>query len=118
MYFSMATNEGVINVDDKQEDGVEVPGEGDIEEENNAKPKLRSIVWQHFPYVKGAKKAECTHCKKVLACGTRENDTSSLLSHLVNSCRRSPLYEGKDKDAKKQTKPSFKPKGTSGWVFG
>ena len=84
----MATNEGVINVDDQQEDGVEVPREGDIEEENNAKPKLRSIVWQHFPYVKGAKKAECTHCKKVLACGTRENGTSSLLSRLVNSVKK------------------------------
>nr|KAJ0185228.1 hypothetical protein LSAT_V11C900470240 [Lactuca sativa] len=84
----MATKEGVIDVNDQQDNGVEVPGEG------------------------GAKKSKCKYCKKVLACGARENGTSSLLSHLVNSCRLSPLYESKKEDLKKQTKLSFKPKGT------
>lgn len=54
----MATIEGVIDVDDQQDDGVQVPlaGEGDIEEENSENSRLQSIVWRHFPYVKGAKK--------------------------------------------------------------
>ncbi|KAL4561552.1 hypothetical protein LXL04_033719 [Taraxacum kok-saghyz] len=52
----MTANEGVIDVDD-QNDEVEVP-----EKEN--KPKLTSVVWEHFPYKKGAKKSKCNHCKK------------------------------------------------------
>lgn len=54
----MATYESVIDVNDQQEDAVEVPlgGEGDVEKENNKNSRLWSIVWKHFPYVKGAKK--------------------------------------------------------------
>ena len=57
----MTTNEGVIDVDveDQNDDGVEAPD------------KMRSIVWQHFPYKKGAQTSKCNHCKNVLACGTR-----------------------------------------------
>ena len=86
----MATNEGVIDVDDQNEE-VEVL-------EKESKPKLTSVVWEHFPYKKGTKKSKCNHCKKVLACGTRVNGTSGLLSHLRNSCVRSPLYKKKKND--------------------
>lgn len=99
----MATNEGVIDVDD-QNDEFEVP-----EEEN--KPKLKSVVWQHFPYKKGAKKSKCKYCKKVLACGTRDNGTSGLLR---NSCVRSPLYNKEKKGSKNQSTLNFKPKETEG----
>ncbi|KAL4578687.1 hypothetical protein LXL04_014816 [Taraxacum kok-saghyz] len=41
--FRMATSEGVIDVDDKNDDGVEVT-------EEEIKSKLKSVVWEHFPY--------------------------------------------------------------------
>ena len=48
----MATNEDVVDVDDQNDDGVEVSGE-------ETKSKLKSVVWEHFPYKKGAKKSKC-----------------------------------------------------------
>lgn len=60
-------DEGVIDVDDQHDNRVEVKtNEGDTnnEEENNATSRLRSIVWDHFPYVTDGKKAKCKHCKK------------------------------------------------------
>ncbi|CAH1427418.1 unnamed protein product [Lactuca virosa] len=108
----MASNEGVINVDDQQDVGVQVPGEVDIEKKIKQDLSYGPLNGSIFHMLKAQHKSECTHCKKVLACGTKGNGTSSLLSHLVDSCRRSPGYEGKDKDAKKQTKLSFKSEGT------
>ena len=68
-FFRMTTNEVVIDVEDQNDDEVEAPD------------KIRSIVWQHFPYKKGAQTSRCNHCKKAIACGTRMG-TSGLLNHL------------------------------------
>ncbi|KAL4577632.1 hypothetical protein LXL04_013742 [Taraxacum kok-saghyz] len=97
----MATNEGVIDVDDQNGDGVEAPD------------KMRSIVWQHFPYKKGAQTSKCNHCKKVIACGTRMS-TSGLLNHLRNTCKTSGLYKEHKNDPEKQSTLNFKPKDTEG----
>ena len=75
----MATNEVVIDVEDQNVDGVEAP------------EKIRSIVWQHFPYKKGAQNSRCNHCKKVIACRTRMG-TSGLLNHLRNACHKSGIF--------------------------
>ena len=88
----MTTNEGVVDVDveDQNDDGVETPD------------KMRSIVWQHFPYKKGAQTSKCNHCNKVLACGVRMG-TSGLLNHLRNTCKTSGLCKEHKNDLKKQS---------------
>ncbi|KAL4579869.1 hypothetical protein LXL04_016037 [Taraxacum kok-saghyz] len=119
----MATNdEGVIDVDEQNvvDDKNDVDDEidmDDVTDEANGqqkKPKgrIRSIAWEHFPYVKGAKRTKCIYCKTNIACGSRLNGTSGLVSHLRNTCKRTPLYKTKTNDSKKQATLSFKPKNT------
>lgn len=89
-------HENIIDLEDQNENGDDVPLADEVgNEEENKSSRARSIVWQHFPRVEGQTSAKCNHCKKVLACGTRRNGTSSLLSHLQNVCRTSPLYKKK-----------------------
>ncbi|KAL4579443.1 hypothetical protein LXL04_015591 [Taraxacum kok-saghyz] len=97
----MTTNEAVIDVDveDQNDDGVETLD------------KMRSIVWQHFPYKKGAQTSKCNHCNKVLACGVRMG-TSGLLNHLRNTCKTSGIYKEHTNDPNKQSNLNFKPKDT------
>ena len=73
----------------------------------NRKGKIRSIAWEHFLFVEGAKKTKCKYCSSVLACSSRANGTSGLLSHLKNSCKRSPLYK-KSSGSNNQATLSFK----------
>ncbi|KAL4573738.1 hypothetical protein LXL04_020555 [Taraxacum kok-saghyz] len=75
------------------------------------KNQMRSIVWQHFPYKKGAQTSKCNHCNKVLPCGVRMG-TSGLLNHLRNACKTSGIYKEHTNDPNKQSNINFKPKDT------
>ncbi|KAL4566774.1 hypothetical protein LXL04_030899 [Taraxacum kok-saghyz] len=75
--FRMATSEGVIDVDDQNDDGVEVT-------EEEIKSKLKSVVWEHFPYKKGAKKSKCKYCKKLLAPSGVDWDVARNMNEYLN----------------------------------
>ncbi|OMP00267.1 hypothetical protein CCACVL1_03412 [Corchorus capsularis] len=53
-----------------------------------------SIVWEHvttFEGVGGSFMAKCNYCPKTFKAHTKRNGTSSMKSHLENSCPKSPL---------------------------
>ncbi|GJS48792.1 zinc finger BED domain-containing protein RICESLEEPER 2-like protein [Tanacetum coccineum] len=99
-------DEPMINVDEGNDEG---------NEHNTKTSRLKSFVWKHFTYVKGATKHQCPYCKKWFASGSRTHGTSSMSSHLKFSCPTSPVRV-KVTDKKKQSKLSFKPStlGVSG----
>ncbi|PWA37837.1 zinc finger BED domain-containing protein RICESLEEPER 2 [Artemisia annua] len=102
-------DEPEIDVDEPQID-VDEPeidvDEGD--EQNTEGSRLKSFVWKHFKYEKGATKHQCPYCKKWLASAMRKHGTSSMGNHLKFSCPTSPVRV-KLTDNKKQSKLSFKP---------
>ncbi|KAL4588134.1 hypothetical protein LXL04_001014 [Taraxacum kok-saghyz] len=104
----MATKETVIDVEDQHgvEDQHDVD-EGEVPKTGSTKGKIRSITREHFPFMEGAKKTKCKYCSSVLACSSRANGTSGLLSHLKNSCKRSPIYK-KSPSSNNQATLNFK----------
>nr|KAJ0220731.1 hypothetical protein LSAT_V11C200070700 [Lactuca sativa] len=113
----MSSDEPIIDLDTDNQEPVTVeesPADKvDKEKENTPTNRKTSIVWDHFPKVKGAKKTKCKYCGTLMSSNIR-NGTSALLSHLTNVCKNSPLY--KKTDLKRQSTLSFKPtnKGASG----
>jgi len=66
------------------------------------KPKTnvqKSIVWEHFTKVDGGDpedpKSKCNYCSKLFSCHPRRLGTSSMLSHIRNSCKKYPSRFGK-----------------------
>jgi hypothetical protein len=62
-----------------------------------------SMVWEHFTKVENGDpedpKSKCNYCNKLFSCHTKRLGTSSMLSHLKNSCKK---YPGRfDKSVKK-----------------
>lgn len=111
----MASEEPIIDVDDKKEEEEEEQPANETNNEEDKKGR-RSMVWNHFTYVQGATEVQCPYCKKVMACNTRKNGTSALANHLKKVCRTSPLY--KISDLKKQSTLSFKPTSIGGSASG
>jgi hypothetical protein len=71
-----------------------------------------SMVWEHFTKVENGDpedpKSKCNYCNKLFSCHTKRLGTSSMLSHLKNSCKK---YPGRfDKSDKTQSKLSFEVK--------
>ncbi|GJV28235.1 retrovirus-related pol polyprotein from transposon TNT 1-94 [Tanacetum coccineum] len=99
-------DEPVINVDKGNDEG---------NEHNTETSSLKSFVWKHFTYLKGATKHQCPYCKNWFAYGSRTHGISTMGSHLKFSCPTSPVRV-KVTDKKKQSKLSFKPStlGVSG----
>jgi hypothetical protein len=66
------------------------------------KPKTsvqKSIVCEHFTKIEGCDsedpKPKCNYCSKLFSCHPRRIGTSSMLSHLMNSCKKYPSRFGK-----------------------
>jgi hypothetical protein len=66
------------------------------------KPKTnvqKSSVWEHFTKVEGGDpedpKSKCNYCSKLFSCHPRRLGTSSMLSHIRNSCKKYPGRFGK-----------------------
>jgi hypothetical protein len=59
----------------------------------------KSIVWEHFTKVEGGDpedpKSKCNYCNKLFSCHPRRLSTSSMLSHIRNSCKKYPGRFGK-----------------------
>jgi hypothetical protein len=59
----------------------------------------KSIVWEHFTKIEGGNledpKAKCNYCSKLFSCHLRRLCTSSMLSHIINSCNKYPGRFGK-----------------------
>lgn len=53
--YRMDNDEPIINSDDQHDNEVEVPLTAEVNTEEEKKPtcRVRSIVWDHFSYVKG-----------------------------------------------------------------
>jgi hypothetical protein len=71
-----------------------------------------SMVWEHFTKVENRDpedpKSKCNYCNKLFSCHTKRLGTSSMLSHLKNSCKKYPSRF--DKSDKTQSKLSFEVK--------
>ncbi|GKF69448.1 zinc finger, BED-type containing protein [Tanacetum coccineum] len=98
-------DQDVIDLD--SEHGKETPNDEQDAESDKKNGGRRSWVWDHFTFVKGETQVSCPYCKKVLAAGTKRNGTSTLIQHLKNVCKKSPVY--KKVDLKNQATLSFKP---------
>jgi hypothetical protein len=73
------------------------------------KSEQTSMVWEHFTKVEGGDpedpKTQCNHCKKLFSCHSKRLGTSSMLTHLRNTCKKYP-----GKFDKSQSKLSFEAK--------
>ncbi|PWA39457.1 zinc finger BED domain-containing protein RICESLEEPER 2 [Artemisia annua] len=98
-------DELVIDLDSEQV--TETPIDEHAVETDKKNGGRRSWVWDHFTFVKGETQVPCPYCKTVLAAGTKRNGTSTLIQHLKNVCKKSPVY--KKSDLKNQATLSFKP---------
>jgi hypothetical protein len=53
-----------------------------------------SMVWEHFTKVEGGNledpKSQCNYCKKLFSCHSKRLGTSSMLTHLKNTCKKYP----------------------------
>ena len=71
-----------------------------------------SMVQEYFTKVEGADpedpKSQCKYCNKMFSCHTRRLGTSSMLTHLRNTCKKYPNKF--DKSDKPQSKLSFEVK--------
>ncbi|GKA48946.1 zinc finger, CCHC-type containing protein [Tanacetum coccineum] len=84
-------DQDVIDLDSKH--GKETPNDEHDAESDKKNDNRRSWVWDHFTFVKGETQVPCPYCKKVLAVGTKRNGTSTLIQHLKNVCKKSPVYK-------------------------
>ncbi|GKB15279.1 hypothetical protein Tco_0849202 [Tanacetum coccineum] len=98
-------DQDVIDLDSKH--GKETPNDEHDAESDKKNDGMRSKEWDHFTFVKGETQVTCPYCKKVLAAGTKRNGTSTLIQHLKNVCKKSPVY--KKVNLKNQATLSFKP---------
>ncbi|XP_059451427.1 zinc finger BED domain-containing protein RICESLEEPER 2-like [Corylus avellana] len=73
------------------------------------KSEQTSMVWEHFTKVEGGDpedpKSQCNYCKKLFSCHSKRLGTSSMLTHLKNTCKK---YSSKFD--KSQSKLSFEVK--------
>ena len=73
------------------------------------KSEQTSMVWEHFTKVEGGDpedpKSQCNYCKKLFSCHSKRLGTSSMLTHLKNTCNKYP-----GKFDKSQSKLSFEVK--------
>jgi hypothetical protein len=56
------------------------------------KSKQTSVVWEHFTKVEGGDpkdpKSQCNYYKKLFSCHSKRLGTSSMLTHLKNTCKK------------------------------
>ncbi|GKE48065.1 zinc finger BED domain-containing protein RICESLEEPER 2-like protein, partial [Tanacetum coccineum] len=98
-------DQDVIDLDSKH--GKETPNDEQDAKSNKKNDGMRYWEWDHFTFVKGETQVPCPYCKKVLAARTKMNGTSTLIQHLKNVCKKSPVY--KKVNLKNQATLSFKP---------
>ncbi|PWA38329.1 triosephosphate isomerase [Artemisia annua] len=51
------------------------------------KSRLKSFVWNHFPYEEGATTTTCPYCGTVMAAKSKQNGTSTLGSVNGSNCK-------------------------------